>query len=44
MTTISSSNQSQRRQTINSNSPVISQQNDEDLMSYINQATESTRF
>jgi len=38
------SNQSFRRQTINSNSPIISQPNDEDLMPYINQTTESTRL
>jgi len=38
------SNQPPRRQTINSNTPLISQPADDELMAYINQTTESTRF
>ena len=41
---ILSSGQSSRRQTINSNSPIVSQPADDELASYINQTTESTRF
>ncbi len=41
---IISSNQPSRRQTIDSNSTLINQAIDEDLMCYLNQTTESTRF
>ncbi len=37
-------NQPSRRQTIESNTFVINQPDNEDLIEYINQATESTRF
>jgi hypothetical protein len=38
------SNQTSRRQTIDSNSSIINPAVDEDLMCYLNQSTESTRF